>query len=100
MNLAAALRKSFSASPIVAAVAYAGLVFVLLVLMVTSIVDVLGQRAAMASSAQCWKQLEGRRAAASGGRPADVLMHRARRFWKGRRSPLRERPCFSASQLP
>ena len=74
MNLAAALRKSFAASPILAAVAYAGLVFVLLVLVVTSVADILGQRAAVASSVALLEQLEGRRATASGVRPADVLM--------------------------
>ena len=63
MNLAASLRKSLSASPIVAAVAYAGLVFVLFFLIVTSFVDTLGQRATVASSAAMLEQLEGRRAA-------------------------------------
>jgi general secretion pathway protein M len=83
MNLAAALRKSLSVSPIVAAVAYAGLVFVLVFLIVTSIVDILGQRAAVASSAAMLEQLEGRRAAASGGRPADVLMPSGSAFLEG-----------------
>ncbi|HZE52468.1 MAG TPA: type II secretion system protein GspM [Bradyrhizobium sp.] len=83
MNLAAALRKSFAASPILAAVAYAGLVFALLFLVVTSIVDILGQRAAVASSAAMLEQLEGRRAAASGGRPADVLMPSGSAFLEG-----------------
>ena len=83
MNLTAALRKSFAASPIPAAVAYAGLVFALLFLVVTSIVDILGQRAAVASSAAMLEQLEGRRAAASGGRPADVLMPSGSAFLEG-----------------
>jgi general secretion pathway protein M len=83
MNLTAALRKSFAASPVLAAVAYAGLVFALLVLVVTSIVDILGQRAAVASSAAMLEQLEGRRAAASGGRPADVLMPSGSAFLEG-----------------
>jgi general secretion pathway protein M len=83
MNLAAALRKSLSASPIVAAVVYAGLVFVLVVLIVTSIVDILGQRAAVASSAAMLEQLEGRRAAASGRRPTDVLMPSGSAFLEG-----------------
>src|SRR5882762_4168417 len=61
MNLTAALRKSLSTSPIVAAVAYAGLVFVLVVLIVTSIVDILGQQAAVASSAAMLEQPQGRR---------------------------------------
>jgi general secretion pathway protein M len=83
MNLTAALRKSFAASPILAAVAYAGLVFALLFLVVTPIVDILGQRAAVASSAAMLEQLEGRRAAASGGRPADVLMPSGLAFLEG-----------------
>ena len=83
MNLTAALRKSFTASPILATVAYAGLVFALLFLVVTSIVDILGQRAAVASSAAMLEQLEGRRAAASGGRPAEVLMPSGSAFLEG-----------------
>ena len=83
MNLTAALRKSLSTSPIVAAVAYAGLVLVLVVLIVTSIVDILGQRAAVASSAAMLEQLEGRRAAASGRRSADVPMPSGSAFLEG-----------------
>ena len=83
MNLTADLRKSLSTSPIVAAVAYAGLVFVLVFLIVTSIVDILGQRAAVASSAAMLEQLEGRRAAASGRRPADVQMPSGSAFLEG-----------------
>jgi general secretion pathway protein M len=83
MNLTAALRKSFATSPILAAAAYAGLVFTLLVMVVTSIVDILGQRAAVASSAAMLDQLEGRSAAASGGRSADVLMPSGSAFLEG-----------------
>jgi general secretion pathway protein M len=83
MNLTATLRKSFAASPILAAVAYAGLVFALLFLVVASIFDILGQRAAVASSAAMLEQLEGRRVAASGGRPADVLMPSGSAFLEG-----------------
>jgi general secretion pathway protein M len=83
MNLTAALRKSFAASPILAAAAYAGLVFALLFMVVTSIVDILGQRAAVASSAALLDQLEGRSAAASGGRSADVLMPSGSAFLEG-----------------
>ena len=43
MNLTAALRKSFATSPILAAAAYAGLVFALLVMLVSSIGDILRQ---------------------------------------------------------
>jgi len=83
MNLAAALRKSFAASPIVAAAAYAGLVFALLVMVVTSIVDILDQRAAVASAAAMLDQLEGRSTAASGRRSADVLMPSGSAFLEG-----------------
>ena len=83
MNLAAALRKSFAASPILAAAAYAGLVFALLVMVVTSIVDILDQRATVASSAALLEQLEGRRPAASRGRSADVVMPSGSAFLEG-----------------
>lgn len=83
MNLAAALRKSFAASPILAAAAYAGLVFVLLFMAVTFIVDILDQRAAVASAAAMLDQLEGRSTAASGRRSADVLMPSGSAFLEG-----------------
>ena len=83
MNLAAALRKSFAASPILAAAAYAGLVFALLFMVVTSIVDIIDQRAAVASAAAVLDQLEGRSTAASGRRSADVLMPAGSAFLEG-----------------
>ena len=83
MNLAAALRRSFAASPILAAAAYAGLVFALLFMVVTSIVDIIDQRAAVASSAAMLDQLEGRSTAASGRRSADVLMPSGSAFLEG-----------------
>jgi len=83
MNLSAPLRKSFVASPIVAALTYAGLVGVLLVIVISSIVDVLGQRAAVAASAEMLAQLEGRKPAASGGRTADVPMPSGSAFLEG-----------------
>ena len=83
MNLAATLRKSFAASPILAAAAYAGLVFALLALVVSSIIDILDQRAAVASAAAMLDQLEGRSTAASGRRSADVLMPSGSAFLEG-----------------
>jgi len=83
MNLSAALRKSLIASPIPAAVAYAGLVFVLLVMVVSSIIDILDQRATVASSAALLEQLEGRRPAASRGRSVDVVMPSGSAFLEG-----------------
>jgi general secretion pathway protein M len=83
MNLTAALRKSFTSSPIVAAVAYAGLVIVLLVMVVSSVVDMLGQRAAVASSAAMLEQLEGRKAVAPGGRSTEAGMPSGSAFLEG-----------------
>jgi general secretion pathway protein M len=83
MNLPAALRKSFAASPMMAAVGYAGLVLVLLVVAVTSILDVLDQRAGVASSEALLAQLEGRRPAASGGKTPDGLMPSGSAFLEG-----------------
>jgi general secretion pathway protein M len=83
MNLTAALRKSFATSPILAAAAYAGLVFALLAMVVSSTVDILGQRAALASSALMLGQLEGRKAPAPGGRSADALMPSGSAFLEG-----------------
>ena len=83
MNLSAPLRKSFVASPIVAALTYASLVCVLVVIVISSIVDILDQRAAVASAAAMLDQLEGRSTAASGRRPADVLMPSGSAFLEG-----------------
>jgi general secretion pathway protein M len=83
MNLIAALRKSFTSSPIVAAVAYAGLVIVLLAMVVSSVLDMLGQRAAVASSAAMLEQLEGRKAPAPGGRSTEAGMPSGSAFLEG-----------------
>jgi general secretion pathway protein M len=83
MNLTAILRRSFAKSPMLAAVAYAGLVFALLVMVVGSIVDVLGQRAAVAASAAMLEQLDGRKAAAPGGRTTDAAMPSGSAFLEG-----------------
>jgi hypothetical protein len=45
MNLVATLRKTFVTSPLLAAVAYGGLVFALLFTVTTSIADIFSQRA-------------------------------------------------------
>lgn len=83
MNLIAALRKSFTSSPIVAAVAYAGLMIVLLAMVVSSVLDMLGQRAAVASSAAMLEQLEGRKAPAPGGRSTEAGMPSGSAFLEG-----------------
>jgi general secretion pathway protein M len=83
MNLTAALRKSFTTSPIMAAAAYAGLLIVLLAMIVSSIVDMLDQQAALASSAAMLEQLEGRKAPAPGGRSTEAGMPSGSAFLEG-----------------
>ena len=83
MNLSASLRRSFAASPILAAAAYAGLVLGLLAIVVSSVVDILDQRAAVASSAAMLEQLEGHKALAAGGRSADAGMPSGSAFLEG-----------------
>ena len=61
MNLAAVLRKLLTTSPIVAATVYAGLVLVLLATVASSVIDILGQQAAVDASAAMLEQLEGRK---------------------------------------
>jgi general secretion pathway protein M len=61
MNFKVMLRKYLIASPITAAIAYAGLVLVLAATIVSSVVDILSQRAAVAASAEMLEQLEGRK---------------------------------------
>src|SRR5882672_8766747 len=81
MNLAATLRKSFAASPILTAVAYAAIVFTLLAMVVSCIVDILDQRAAVASSAAMLAQLEGRKVV--GGRSTGGPMPWGSAFLEG-----------------
>ena len=61
MNFKVRLRKYLIASPITAAIAYAVVVLVLAATIVSSVVDILSQRAAVAASAEMLEQLEGRK---------------------------------------
>jgi general secretion pathway protein M len=83
MNPAAILRKTLTTSPIVAATAYAALVLLLLAIIVSSIADILGQRAAVAASAAMLEQLEGRKLAASKGRVGGAEMPTGSPFLEG-----------------
>src|SRR3981081_584064 len=83
MNPVMALRKTLTASPIAAAAAYAGLVVVLLFMVVSSIADVLGQRAEVASSATMLEQLEDRRPPAARGSPGNATMPSGSAFLEG-----------------
>jgi general secretion pathway protein M len=81
MNLAAALRKLLTTSSIVAGSVYTGLVLVLLALVVSSVVDLLGQQAAVDASATMLEQLEGRKT--PGGRSAEAAMPSGSPFLEG-----------------
>ena len=83
MNFTASLRKSFANSPVLAAVAYAGVVLALLTTVASSIADILSQRAAVASSAAMLEQLEGRKAPAPGGRSGDAGIPSGSPFLEG-----------------
>jgi general secretion pathway protein M len=83
MNVTAILRKSLVASPIMAATVYAALVLVLLTMVVSSISDILGQRAAVAASLSMLEQLEGRKLAAAKGQPAEAAMPSGSPFLEG-----------------
>jgi general secretion pathway protein M len=83
MNTVATLRKTFATSPWLAAVAYAGIVFALLFLVITSIADILGRREEVASSTAMLEQLEGRRPAAARGQPVDPSMPSGSAFLEG-----------------
>ena len=83
MNLAATLRKSLTASPVVAAAAYAVLVIVLLGLTINSLVDIFSQRTLVAASEEMLAQLEGRKVSAPGRRAGDAAMPSGSAFLEG-----------------
>ena len=67
MNTFVASRKTITASPILAAAIYAGLMAVLLFNVVTSIIDVVDQRGEVTAASTMLEQLEGRRPPNAGG---------------------------------
>ena len=83
MNLTDALRKLLTTSPIVAATVYAGPLLVLLSLVVSSVVDLLGQQASVDASVAMLEQLDGRKIPAPGGRPRDAAMPSGSAFLEG-----------------
>ena len=83
MSAFAASRKLITASPILAAAIYVGLVIALLFTVVTSIVDIAGQRAEVAAASAMLEQLEDRKAVAVGGAAADVTMPSGPAFLEG-----------------
>jgi general secretion pathway protein M len=83
MNLTDTLRKLLTTSPVIAATIYAGLLVVLLTVVVSSVLDLLGQQAAVNASAAILEQLEGRKASRPGGSPADAVMPSGSAFLEG-----------------
>jgi general secretion pathway protein M len=66
-------RKAVTASPILAAAIYAGLVVVLLFTVTTSIADIMGQRSELAASVAMLEQLEGHRPSTGRGAPGETM---------------------------
>jgi general secretion pathway protein M len=83
MTAIATLKKTFADSPLVAAFAYAGVVFVLLFIVVTSVADVLRQRAEVVSATNMLEQLDGRRSATIRTPSGDVSMPTGSEFLEG-----------------
>jgi general secretion pathway protein M len=79
----ASSRKVITGSPILAAGIYIVLVAVLLFVVVTSALDVVGQRGEVAAASAMLEQLEGRRPAALSGAPGDVTMPSGSAYLEG-----------------
>jgi general secretion pathway protein M len=77
------VRKALTASPILAGSVYAGLVIVLLVTVVSTIVDVVGQRSELAASVAMLDQLEGRRPSTGRGASGDPMMPSGSAYLEG-----------------
>jgi general secretion pathway protein M len=82
MNQNATLGK-WLAKPLPAAAAYIGLMALLLFLIVSSIVDVLGRRAAVVATAAMLEQFQGRRTAPVPGESGDVSTPSGSPFLEG-----------------
>lgn len=83
MTITAILRKSLTTSPIPAAAVYAGIVVLLLLTSLSSILDILDQRSAVAASAAMLAQLEGHGPPAAGGASANVAAPAGSAFLEG-----------------
>jgi general secretion pathway protein M len=77
------VRKILTASPIPAGAFYVGLLIVLLATMISTIVDVIGQRGELAASEAMLDQLEGRRPSTGRGAPGDPTMPSGSAYLEG-----------------
>lgn len=82
MNQDATLAKVL-ARPLPAAAAYLGLMAVLMVVIISSVSDVLGRRAAVAATEAMLDQLQGRKTTAAGGQGGDVSAPSGSPFLEG-----------------
>jgi general secretion pathway protein M len=82
MNQNATLGKVL-AKPLPAAAAYLGVMAALLILIISSLNDVLGRRAAVAATAAMLDQLQGRRTTPAGGQGGDVSAPSGSPFLEG-----------------
>jgi general secretion pathway protein M len=83
VSVLSSARKALTASPIPAAAVYVGLLVVLLVTVVSTIVDVIGQRNELAASVTMLDQLEGRRPSTGRGVPGDPTMPSGSAYLEG-----------------
>jgi general secretion pathway protein M len=83
VNTFAASKKIVTASPILAAVIYVGLVVVLLFTVVTSIMDVVDQRGQVAAAVAMLEQLDGRKTNTLGGSSGDLAMPSGSAYLEG-----------------
>ena len=83
MSTFAASRKIITASPMLAAAIYVGLVIALLFTVVTSIIDVVGARGEVAAASAMLEQLEGHRPAALGGSSGNSPMPKGSAYLEG-----------------
>ena len=83
MSAFTASGKAITTSPVLAATIYVGLVVMLLFAMATSIVDLVGQRAEVTSSATMLEQLEGRHTGPARNASGDVTIPSGSPFLEG-----------------
>lgn len=83
MNFTAIARRWPTTSPLVAATAYVALLLILLTIVVSSLVDMAGQRAAVNASAAMLEQLEHRQLAATGTRSGEAAIPSGSAFLEG-----------------
>jgi general secretion pathway protein M len=83
MSVWSIVRKTLTASPLLAAAVYAGILVVLLFTTVTSVAELVGQRAELAASLAMLEQLDGHRSLSGRGAPGDPTMPEGSAYLEG-----------------